>query len=229
MKRTALRAFTPFLVTLTLISIAWAQSSPSIFTRPGVDFSQVRRVTVLPFEAGPGIQDPFAATKAYVFMVSALKGRGQAIIEIGDLFKRIQEDTGKNFTEMPRDDGLKLFVAEAPKYVDGFCLGTVSVWGTLTQTSQGAIRVPVYGWVSGAGGVWNWQTTQWVPVQTTQEVTVIGGTVALVQIVEGTPALLWQYSHIRMDRGGLFSRPPTPDKLAERFFQDVAKAVPTKP
>lgn len=58
--------------------------------------------------------------------------------------------------------------------------------------------------------------------------------VALYQLTpEGSGALVWQYSHLCTDKRsgdllGLGRRDP-PDKVAEAFFQDVAKALPIRP
>lgn len=61
----------------------------------------------------------------------------------------------------------------------------------------------------------------------------IGVSVAIVQLpgIGQRWVLAWQFSQIRVDKGGPFiwNKPLPPDKLAEHFFQDVAKAVPLNP
>lgn len=219
-------------VTLAAANQGWAQSTPSVFTNPNIDFALIRKATLVPFTSGSTVQDPFGATKASVYLTSALKSRGYVLVDFADLVRRIQADTGQDFSGPATEDGLKVFLAEAPKHVDALLFGYVTAWGTITQTGTQAVAIPVQGWIYGSGGVWQWRTTQYVPVQRNREASVVGTTVALASLLGGGPLVLaWQFSQVRTDTGGPFrwNRPAPPDQLAERLFQDVARTIPLRP
>lgn len=221
-------------VTLLLLGAAGAnaQATPSVFTNPNLSPAGFRRVLVLPFSAdqSQAIRDPFAAQKAAILFTAALKKRGLVPIEFADLMKRIQEETGVDFSGPASDEKLRLFRAEFPKHIDAAVLGHVSAWGVFTREYDQVIPIPTYGYVSGYGGGASWRTTQYVQVRRSSDTSVVGATVALIRVApEIEPTLAWQYTHVLSDAGGLFRRPPTPDSLAERFFAGLADAFPVKP
>lgn len=226
-------------VGLALIPIqqGLAQSSPSVFSNPSIALGEIRRVALLGFTADPRVvQDPFAAQKAEVLLSSAFRAQGLQVIEFSELVRRVQSSLGRNLTQSSSD--FEAFMAEVPNQVDAAFIGIVSAWGTVTREGTSVLPIPVHGWGSawswGPGGgrsiSGSWQTTQYVPIRRSYDVSVVGATVALVRTEQGKATLAWQYSHVRTDRGGPFiwQRPPPPDQLAEKYFQDLAKAVPLR-
>jgi len=218
------------LLLLVLGQPMWAQSSASIFRNPNVDLTQVRRVLLLTLAAdGSAVQDSFASTKAGIHLASGIKARGILPLDVAEVLKLIQSETGKDVSSPVAIENLGTLSPELAKHVDAVILGRISAWGSFSQASTRV--VPVYGWVQAPNGG-QWQITQQVPVPSSREVTIVGASIALVQLnQERGPILGWQYSQTRVDRGGPFvwNHPPPPDKLAEQFFQDVAKALPLRP
>ncbi len=235
------------LVLLALTETGLAQSSPSIFTSSSADFSKVRRVALYPFTTDQTVQDPFAATKATDLLGAALVRHGASLVNLVEMVRKMQEDSGHTFSTPPTTEDQQLFNSLVFKYLDAVILGRVSAWGVISVTGTRVVPLPVYGWGTGSGtgtvygpggsgtvsGSWSssWQSTQYVQVRVTREASVIGATTALIRLHEdGAVGLLWQYSHVNVDHGGPFvwNRPPSPDKLAERYFDALAKAWPVR-
>lgn len=178
------------------------------------------------------VRDPFAQEKAAVQFVAGLRKRNLQPIDLDALIKRIGEDTRVDFSGPATDEKIRIFIAELPKHVDAVLLGHVSAWGLFSRESTQLIRVPVYGYVSGYGGSASWQSSQWIPVPRTRDVSIVGLSLAIVRVTPDTsPALAWQYSHVHTDRGGnlVWQRPRTPDQLAADFLNDIVNALPLKP
>jgi hypothetical protein len=206
----------------------YAQSSPSVYTNPSVNLSLVRRIAVLGFLVErQGVQDPFAAEKATGYLTAALRAKGFALIDLQEIAQRIMAETGVDISKpLTPEQSERVALGELPKHLDAVFVGHLSFWGTIQ--AQSSRPYPVYGWNQGTWGV-----IAWVPVPSTTEATMIGASVAIVQLpgIGQRWVLAWQYIQIRVDKGGPFiwNKPPSPDKLAEQFFQDVAKAVPLSP
>jgi hypothetical protein len=224
-------------IPLLFSGIVLAQSSPLIFTNPSADFSRIRRITLFPFEAAQTVQDPFAGTKATNMLATALVQQGIPLMSILDIYRQIEKDTQHTFSNPPTNEDSRIFFAELPRFVDAVLLGGVAAWDIVTEKGTRYVPFPVsgqtYGVVGQGGGI-SWQTTKPVPVTVTKDVSMVGAVVAMYQLIpDGPGALVWQYSYLRTDRGGgdllgVRRRDP-PDKVAEAFFQDVAKALPIRP
>ncbi len=224
----AYRVVIAVIVAVLLDDPSYAQTSPSIYQNPGVNFALIRRVGLVGFLAGrEGVQDPFAAEKATAHLSNALRARGVTLVDYETIARRIVAETGIDLSRsLAPEERDRVALWELPKHMDALFIGYLSHWGTI-QT-EGRRPYPVYGWNQGSWGV-----IAWVPVPATRDATVIGASVALVQLPGNGQrwVLAWQYSQVRIDSGGPFiwNRPPTPDELAQRFFQEVAKAVPLAP
>jgi len=134
------------ILSLLVVTAAQAQSSPSIFTNPSINFGQIRRVAVVPFSVAQGVQDPFAGVKALSFLVQSLRTRGLQLVEFASIARRVQEDTGRQFSTPLSDEDLKVLLAELPKHTDALLVGHVSAWGVLSEDDTRLLPVPVYGW-----------------------------------------------------------------------------------
>jgi len=227
---------------LALAGAALAQS-PSIFTSSSADFSQVHRVAFLSFTVGPGVEDPFAATKATEFLESALARRGVALVNLADVFRDMKNDTGHTFSNPPTEDDQRVWNTNLPRYVDASLIGRVSAWGTLVVQGTRVLHVPVYGWGSGSGtgtvygpgvnatitGNWTsqWHSTQAVPITVTQQVSVVGLTAALLRLYpDGRVSLFWQYSHVALSEGRGLRRAAPPDTVVQQLCTEIAAAYP---
>lgn len=252
-----LRAAIVVAMLVVLPGVAFAQIAPSVFTSSSADFSQVQRVALFPFQADPSsTQDPYAATKATELLGAALAARGIVLVNMGGVFNRMQGDTGHTFANPATPEDTRLYISLLPKYLDAVILGHVSAWGLISVQQPQVVPVRTYGWGSGAGtatvmgpggfatitgsGSASWHATSYVPIQVTREASMIGASVALVQLQQdGSTTLLWEYSNVTVDQGtgavhcgllGCFQlrRPSPPDQLAQNFFGDVAKAFPVR-
>lgn len=203
----------------------YALASPSVYVNPQVNFALIRRVTSLGFFVQPqSVQDPFAGEKAGSYLEAAVKRKGVELIELQEVAQRVRTETGLDVSRpLTPDEAERVALNEMPKHVDAVVVGYISAWGTVQREET---RVyPIYVWQQGGWGV-----AGWVPVRSMGDATIVGATVAIVRLpgVGQRWVLAWQYSEVRIDRGGPFiwNRPRPPDELAKQLCEDVARAMP---
>lgn len=221
------RLLSSLVLLCTLTATAYAVE-PSLFANPTVNFSLLRRVALIGFTVdATNVQDPFASQKANVYLTTGLRTVGLSMMDMNNVLQRIQADTGIDMTKQLTQSELDRVVAEMAKHLDAVLTGRIGVWGTFQQS---ATRIfPVYSWHS--DGTWGYTN---IPVRSSREMSAVGASVALLRLgVPGGWELAWQYSHVRIHEGGydlLHRAPPDPpDRVAEAFFLEVAKALPIRP